>query len=218
MPVYLSRLLVVAELDAARDLFAVLAAIAGTAPSDLADTESATVTVGRTVIEVAVGEAAAPSLIELRTDRPLAGVLDEVVELIGSASTAPSDPDAPIEAVTAHVGKVTVKVTATAPLVPFLMARLGEAEIAGETIDAAFWRGSLRHVRKMQGEMTRIQEQVLALIPERERGAISALAVEEAMPRMQAAVDAAVAEAKAVSDEILREDQAHRAEREADHG
>ena len=218
MPVSLSRLLVFAEFDDARDLLAALAAIAGTAPPDLAESETATVTVAGTVIEVSVGEPAVPSLIELRTDRSLTVVLVDLIEIHGSASTSPSDPDAEMETVTAHVGDITVKVTADVALVPFLMDRLGRAEIAGETIDAAFWRGSLRHVRKVQGEMARIQEQVLALIPERERGAISALAVEETMTRMQAAVDAAVAEAKAVSDEILREDQAQRAEREADHG
>lgn len=223
MPVSLARLLVFAEQADARDLIAVLAAISGTAPPpwtryslpDGTETESATVPVGGTEIVVLPGEQAAPIEIELATDRPLDEVLDDVIAVHGSASSAPNDPDAEIETATAHVGAVTVKVTAIDELAPFLMARLGEAEIAGETVNAAFWRGSLRHVRNVQGEMARLQADVLAVIPERERGALSAMAVDEGMTRMQAAVDAAVAEAKRVSAEILEEDQRRR---EADRG
>lgn len=218
MPASLARLLVLAEKADARDLVAVLAVIAGTVPppltpytrSDGTETEATTVALGGSEITVAVGVPAAPAVIELRTARPIDQVLDDLIAVHGSASSAPNDPDAEIETVTAHVGAVTVKVTEIAPLVPFLMDRLGRAEIAKETIDAAFWRGSLRHVRKVQGEMARIQDAVLALIPTRDRGTLSAMAVVEGMQRMQAAVDAAVAEAKQVSAESLEEDQRRR--------
>lgn len=225
MLVSLSRLLVFAEPDDARDLVAVLAAIAGTAPPpwapytrDGSEVEASTVTVAGTVIEVAVGERAAPSLIELRTDRPLTVVLDEVVELIGSASTAPSDPDAAIEAVTAHVGEVTMKVTAEVSLVTQLTAVLADAEAREDPAGVAWARHSLAHATKVGNQMQAVEDLLLALIPTRERGALSALAIAEAMPRITDAVDAAVAEAEAVSAEIFREDQAHRAGPEADHG
>lgn len=217
MPTSLARVRISAEPHDARDIVAVLAAVAGSAPPP-ADAEPATVTVGTTEIEVAVGTPAAPAVIEFRTDRPLDQVLADLLDAHGSASTSPSDPDSQIETVTAHVGKVTVKVTADVALVPFLMDRLGRAEIAGDRVEAAFWRGSLRRVRKVQGEMARLQEQVLALVPERERGAISAMALSEGMKWLQAAVYEAVAEAKRVSDEIHRQEQAHRRDREAGRG
>ena len=209
MPVSLSRLLVLAEQADAHDLLAVLAAIAGTAPPDLADTESATVTVGRTVIEVAVGEAAAPSLIELRTDRPLAGVLEEVVELIGSASTAPSDPDAPIEAVTAHVGKVAIVVrghkaptgpdldsspASEAELRAFLVGRLVAATRPGT--DYVYWRRSLIDADVIRATIDLAIAQLKALIPPSPRGLSSHVAVRLGISRLTAEVEAEIEEAQ----------------------
>ncbi|KXP08735.1 hypothetical protein [Tsukamurella pseudospumae] len=185
-----------------------LAAIAGTAPPNLADTESATVTVGGTRIEVAVGEPAAPAVIELRTDRPLAVVLDDVIAASGSASSAPSDPDAPIETVTAHVGLIAIVVrgceestgpdpdsspSTEAELRSFLFERLVSAERPGA--DYAYWRRSLIDADQMRATIDLVSAQLRALIPPSPRALSSHVAIRLGLARLNAEIETEIEEA-----------------------
>ncbi|KXP08821.1 hypothetical protein [Tsukamurella pseudospumae] len=213
----LTRVLLLVEANDARDLVGVLAAIASTAPppwsphtgGDGTDSESTTVTIGGTRIEVAVGEPAAPALIELRTERNLEVVLDEVVAVHGSATSEPSDPDARIEAVTAHVGKVAVVVrgraaptghdldsspSSEAELRSFLFDRLASAERPGA--DYAYWRRSLIDAHQIKATIDLAVAQLKALVPPSPRGLSSHVAVRLGIARLVAEVEAEIEEAQ----------------------
>ncbi|MEC4612867.1 hypothetical protein ACFWXB_13945 [Tsukamurella tyrosinosolvens] len=92
-------------------------------------------------------------------------------------------------------------------LISYFATMQADAETRGDRAAAAWCRNSIKHVSKINTEMERTQAAILALIPERERGAFTATAVAEGMVRLNAAVDAAVAEAERVADEVLAEDQ-----------
>ncbi|NMD56556.1 MULTISPECIES: hypothetical protein [Tsukamurella] len=94
-------------------------------------------------------------------------------------------------------------------LVTQLGQMLTDAEARDDRAGAAWARYSLAHAIRTNAQMQAVADLLLALIPERERGALTALVVAEAIPRITAAVDAAVAEAKRVADELTSE---------ADHG
>lgn len=217
MPTSVARLLVLAEQADARALVAVLAAISGTAPPpstrytlpDGTEAESTTVTIGGTRIEVTVGEPAAPAVIELRTGRDLTEVLDDIVELIGSASTAPSDPDAEIETVTAHVGRVAVVVlghsestgpdldsspASEAELHAFLVDRLVAATRPGT--EYVYWRRSLIDADVIRATVDLASAQLRALIPPSPRGLSNHVAVRLGLARLNAEITAEIEEAQ----------------------
>ncbi len=97
-----------------------------------------------------------------------------------------------------------------------LRRMLADAEARGDRPGAAWARYALARAEQTAAQMDAVEALLLALIPARERGALTALVIEERMPRLAAAVEAAVAEAKRVADELGAEDQQRRAE--ADRG
>ncbi|MBS4104277.1 hypothetical protein [Tsukamurella paurometabola] len=104
----------------------------------------------------------------------------------------------------------------TADLVTQLGQMVIDAEARDDRAGAAWARYSLAHAHQVAAQMTAVESLLLSLIPERERGALTALLIAERMPRITTAVDAAVAEAKAVAEEMTAEDQQLRAHRIAD--
>lgn len=98
-------------------------------------------------------------------------------------------------------------------LVTQLTAALAAAEERGDAFAAAWTRHSLSVATKVNAQLQAVENLLLALIPVRERGALTALVIEERMPRITASVDTAVAEAKCVADEMLAEDQQRREQR-----
>ncbi|QIP38038.1 hypothetical protein G9444_0794 [Rhodococcus erythropolis] len=90
-------------------------------------------------------------------------------------------------------------------LIAQLRRMLAAAEAREDPVDAAWARYALARAEQTAAQMDAVEALLLALIPARERGALTALVVAEAMPRLTAAVDAAVAEAKAVADDMTGE-------------
>lgn len=83
-----------------------------------------------------------------------------------------------------------------------LRRMLAAAEAREDPVDAAWARYSLAHAQQTAAQMDAVEALLLALIPERERSALTALLIEERMPRLTAAVGAAIEEAKRTADEM----------------
>ncbi|AUN38664.1 hypothetical protein [Tsukamurella tyrosinosolvens] len=90
-------------------------------------------------------------------------------------------------------------------IVTHLTTMLADAEAREDPVDAAWARHSLGVATKVSTQMDAVEALILALIPKQERGALTALVIEEQMPRITAAVNAAVAQAKTVADELTSE-------------
>ncbi|BDD80665.1 hypothetical protein TPB0596_04280 [Tsukamurella pulmonis] len=97
-----------------------------------------------------------------------------------------------------------------------LRQMLTDAEERADPVDAAWARRALAVATKVSTQMQAVEALLLALIPARERGALTALVIAERMPRLAAAVEATVAEAKRVADQLHAEDQQRRERRSAD--
>ncbi len=93
-----------------------------------------------------------------------------------------------------------------------LRQMLTDADERGDAVDVAWARYALARAEQAAAQMDAVESLLLALIPTRERGALTALVVEERMPRLTATVDAAIAQAKAAADEMTAEDQQRGAE------
>ncbi|MCA0159107.1 hypothetical protein LB823_23145 [Tsukamurella sp. M9C] len=83
-----------------------------------------------------------------------------------------------------------------------LRQMLTDAEEREDPVDAAWARHALAVATKVVAQMDAVEALILSLIPTRERGAITALVMADAMLRLTAAVDAAFAQAKRTSDEM----------------
>ncbi len=90
-------------------------------------------------------------------------------------------------------------------LVPQLGRMVTDAEARGDRPGAAWARYALARAEQASAQLDAVEALLLALIPERERGALTTLLIAERMPRLTAAVDAAIAQAKRVADEMTGE-------------
>lgn len=90
-------------------------------------------------------------------------------------------------------------------IVTQLTQMLADAEARDDRAGAAWAGYSLARAEQTAAQMDAVEALLLALIPERERGALTALLIEERMPRLTATVDAAVTEAKRVADEMAEQ-------------
>lgn len=86
-----------------------------------------------------------------------------------------------------------------------LRRMLSDAEERGDAVDVAWAGYALARAEQTAAQMDAVEALLLALIPARERGALTALVIAERMPRLAAAVEAAVAQAKRVADELTSE-------------
>lgn len=100
-------------------------------------------------------------------------------------------------------------------LVTQLRRMLADAKERKDPVDAAWARYALARVEQTAAQMDAIEALLLALIPAHERGALTALLVAERLPRITEAVEAAVAEAKAVAEQMTVEDQQRHEQRRA---
>ncbi|KXP12704.1 hypothetical protein AXK57_00130 [Tsukamurella pulmonis] len=90
--------------------------------------------------------------------------------------------------------------TDTPDVIAQLRQMLTDAEAREDPVDAAWARHSLTRAEQTAAQLDAVEALLLALIPARERGALTALVIAERMPRITAAVGAAIAEAKRAAD------------------
>ncbi len=94
-----------------------------------------------------------------------------------------------------------------------LTTMLAEAEAREDRAGAAWARYALDRAEQAAAQMDAIEALILALIPTRERGALTALLIEERMQRLTATVGASVKEAKRVAEQMTAEDEQRRRQR-----
>lgn len=100
-------------------------------------------------------------------------------------------------------------------LITQLTMTLAEAEANGDRPTGAAWtRNALAHAQQTVTQLDAIEALLLALIPARERGALTAQLIAERMPRLTATVGAAV-ERSAPAEQLTAEDQQRREQRRA---
>ncbi|GAA1089697.1 hypothetical protein GCM10009648_31730 [Tsukamurella spumae] len=85
-------------------------------------------------------------------------------------------------------------------LITQLRQMLTDAEDREDPVDAAWARHSLARAEQTTAQLDAVEALLVALIPTRERGALTAPVIAERMPRITTAVEAAVTEAKRVTD------------------